>query len=128
MTPLRCTALAAIALLPAATIAMAQPVASPRPQLAAHVPELTAASATVKPGDTLVLTGRGFPRNSHLVLLAGPLDADGKRIGGALTGRRGTFTAKIQIRARSSAAALVARACFDACRIAASARFRIVTP
>jgi hypothetical protein len=127
MTPLRCTALAALALLPATTIAMAQPAAAPRTQAAARTPELTTDSATVKPGETLTLTGRGFPGNVHLVLRAGPPDAEAQRIGAAQTGRRGTFTAKIRIRARSSAGMMVALACFDSCRVKASARFRIVT-
>jgi hypothetical protein len=128
MTPLRCTALTALALLPAATMAATQSTAAPRSFAAERTPQLTANSATVKPGETLTLTGRGFPRNAHLALLAGPPDADAKRIGGAQTGQRGSFTAKIRIRAHSSAGALVARACFDACTVKASARFRIVTP
>jgi hypothetical protein len=128
MTPLRCTALAALALLPAATIAVAQSPAAPRAKAAERTPTLTADAATVKPGETLTLKGRGFPSNAHLSLLAGPPDADAKRIGGAQTGRRGTFTARIRIREHSTAAAVVARACFDACNVRASARFRIVTP
>jgi hypothetical protein len=82
----------------------------------------------VKPGETLRLTGRGFPRNAHLALMAGPPNGEATRIGGAQTGRRGSFTAKILIRARSSAGAFVALACFDGCGVKASARFRIVTP
>ena len=128
MTPLRCTALAALALLPAATIAVAQSTAAPRSDAAARTPRMTAGSATVKPGETLTLKGRGFPSNAHVALLAGPHDGDAKRIGGAQTGQRGTFTATIRIREHSSAAALIARACFDACSVKASARFRIVTP
>src|SRR5690242_17733727 len=128
MTPLRCTALAALALLPAATIAMAQSAAPPRIQAAERTPELTADSATVKPGDTLTLTGHGFPSNAHLALRAGRSDAEAQRIGGARTGRRGSFVAKIRIRARSSAGAFVTLACFDGCRVKASTRFRIVTP
>jgi len=128
MTPLRCTALAALALLPAATIAVAQSTAAPRAGASARAPQLTAASATVKPGETLTLTGRGFPRNAQLVLLAGRRDGAAKRIGRAQTGRRGSFTAKIRIRDDSTAAAMVARACFNACSVQASARFRIVTP
>jgi hypothetical protein len=128
MTPLRCTALAALALLPAATVALAQPISSPRSHTAERPPQLTADQTAVKPGETLTLTGRGFPRNTHLALLAGAPKADAQRIGGAQTGSRGSFVAKIRIRARSSAGAFVARACFDACRVKASARFRIVTP
>ncbi|HEU4701181.1 MAG TPA: hypothetical protein VFS37_01770 [Conexibacter sp.] len=128
MTPLRCTTLAALALLPAATVAVAQSTAAPRLAAADQTPQLTTASATVKPGETLTLKGRGFPSNAHLALLAGPPNAGTRRIGGAQTGRRGTFTAKIRVRADSSAGALVARACFDACTVKASARFRIVTP
>jgi len=128
MTPLRCTALAALALLPAATAALAQPASAPESQAAERTPELTAGSATVRPGETLTLTGRGFPRNARLALLAGRPNAEAQQIGDAQTGRRGSFVAKIRIRAHSSADTLVARACFDACRVKASARFRIVTP
>jgi hypothetical protein len=128
MTPLRCTALAALALLPAATIAVAQSTAAPRSEAAAGTPQLTADAATVKPGETLTLKGRGFPSNARLALLAGPRSGDAKRIGSAQTGRRGTFTAKVRIRKDSSAAAMIARACFDACNVQAGTRFRIVTP
>ncbi|HEX7291495.1 MAG TPA: hypothetical protein VF250_10255 [Conexibacter sp.] len=128
MTPLHCTALAALLLLPAATVAVAQPNDAPRVQVAERTPQLTADATAVQPGETLTLVGHGFPRNAHLALLAGPPKADAERIGGAQTGRRGSFTATIRIRARSSPGALVARACFDGCRVKASARFRIVAP
>lgn len=129
MMPLRSTALFALALLPAVTVAVAvaQPAATP-PRAAGTTPSLTTDTTTVRPGETLTLTGRGFPRNERLALLAGPPKEDGQRIGGAQTGRRGSFTAKIRIRARSDAGAFVARACFDACRVKASVRFRIVAP
>lgn len=123
MTPLRCTFLAALALLPATAVAVAQP-ASP----AARTPQITLTPTAVEPGETLTLEGRGFPRNAHIALFAGRPNAEAERIGGAQTGRRGRFTATIRIRASSSAGALVARACFDACRVKASARFRIVMP
>jgi hypothetical protein len=127
MTPLRCTALAALALLPAATVAVAQPSA-PSPQAAARTPQLSADPTAVQPGGSLTLEGRGFPPNVHVALLAGPPGSDAERIGGAQTGRRGRFVATIRIRARSSAGAFVALACFDACRVKASTRFRIVAP
>jgi len=97
-------------------------------QMAERTPQLTPDRTAVKPGETLTLSGRGFPRNAHLALMAGAPKADAQRIGGAQTGSRGSFVAKIRIRARSSAGAFIARACFDACRVTASARFRIVTP
>jgi hypothetical protein len=128
MTPLRCTALAALALLPAATVAVAQPASAPRSHATERTPQVTADPTTVRPGETLTLTGRGFPRNAHLVLLAGPPQEETDRIGGAQTGRRGRFVARIRIRARSSAGAFVGSACFDACRVKASVRFRIVAP
>jgi hypothetical protein len=128
MTPLRCTALAALVLLPAATVATARPATPPARAAAAHAPELTAEPAAVQPGETLTLEGRGFPRNAHLALLAGPPGTEGERIGGAQTGRRGRFVATIRIRKPASAGTFVALACFDACRVKASARFRIVAP
>lgn len=129
MTPLRCTALAALALLPVATatVAVAKP-ASPASDAAARTPQLTAEPTAVKPGETVTLEGRGFPRDVHVALLAGPPGGEATRIGGARTGRRGRFVATVRIRTRSSAGAFVARACFDACSVHASARFRIVTP
>src|SRR5690349_15055342 len=116
MTPLRCAALTALALVPVATTAVAQSAAAPS-HVAERAPTLTVDPPAVNPGDTLTLTGRGFPRDAQLVLLAGKPGTEGKRIGSAHTGRRGTFTATIRIRANSSAAAMVARACFDACRV-----------
>jgi hypothetical protein len=127
MTPLRCTALAALVLLPAATVATARPAAPPA-HAAARAPQLTAEPDAVQPGETLTLEGRGFPRNVHLALLAGPRGTEGERIGGAQTGRRGRFVATIRIRKPATAGAFVAQACFDACRVKASARFRIVVP
>ena len=128
MTPLRCTALAALALLPVATVALAQPVSAPQSHVAERTPQLTADRTAVKPGETLTLRGHGFPHNAHLALMAGPPDGEAERIGGAQTGRRGSFTAKIQVRARSSAGPFVALACFGGCGVKASTRFRIVTP
>jgi len=95
---------------------------------APRTPQLTADSTAVEPGGTLTLQGTGFPRNIHVTLLAGPPSAEAARIGGATTGRRGRFTATIHIRPHSSAGALIAVACHDACRVKASARFRIVAP
>ena len=127
MTPLRCTALAALVLLPAATVAAARPTVPPAHGVA-RTPQLAAEPSVVRPGETLTLEGRGFPRNAHLALLAGPPGAEAERIGGAQTGRRGRFVATIRIRKPSSAGAFVALACFDACRVKASTRFRIVVP
>lgn len=125
MTPLRCAALTALTLLPVATIAVAQTTAAPPAHVAERTPRLTVDPPVVRPGGTLTLTGRGFPRDAQLTLLAGKRNGEAKRIGSAHTGRGGGFTATIRIRANSSAAALVARACFDACRVEAGARFRI---
>ena len=98
------------------------------PSSAPRTPQLTAEPTAVQAGGTLTLQGTGFPRNAHVTLLAGPRDAEATRIGGATTGRRGRFTATIRIRPHSSAGALVALACHDACRVKASTRFRIVAP
>jgi hypothetical protein len=127
MIPVRCIALAALALLPA-TAALAQPTGAPPSHAAERTPRLTAEPTSVAPGETLRLVGRGFPRNARLALLAGPPDGEARRIGGAQTGRRGRFVATIRIRERSDAGAWIAQACFDACRVKASVRFRIVTP
>jgi hypothetical protein len=82
----------------------------------------------VQAGSSVTLTGTGFPRNVHVSLMAGPPHAEASRIGGATTGKRGRFVATIRIRPHSSAGALVAVACHDACRVKASTRFRIVAP
>lgn len=92
---------------------------------AAPAPQLTADPVAARPGSTVTLAGRGFPRETHVALFAGTPGAPRMRIGGALTGRRGRFVATIHIRARADAGALVAVACADACRVQASARFRI---
>ncbi|HEV7771852.1 MAG TPA: hypothetical protein VGO48_01045 [Conexibacter sp.] len=107
-----------------AAVAGARPVASS----AARTPQLTADPTAVQAGGTLTLQGTGFPRNIRVTLLAGPPNAEATRIGGASTGRRGRFTATIRIRPHSSSGAFVALACHDACRVKASAHFRIVAP
>jgi hypothetical protein len=112
---------------PAVTVAAARPAASAPPP-AARTPQLTADPTAAHAGATLTLQGKGFPRNVHVTLLAGPPGAKATPMGGASTGRRGRFTATIHIRPHSSAGALVALACEDACRVKASARFRIVAP
>jgi hypothetical protein len=127
MTPLRCAALAGLLLLPTAAVAAAGP-ARPPAHAVARTPQLTAEPSAVQPGEMLTLEGRGFPRNAHLALLAGPPGTEAERIGGAQTGRRGRFVATIRIRKPASAGPFVALACFDACRVKASARFRIVAP
>jgi len=105
-----------------AAVAGARPAAAPAPR----TPQLTAEPAAVQAGGTLTLHATGFPRNVYVTLLAGPPNGEAAPIGGASTGRRGRFTATIRIRPHSSAGALVAMACHDACRVKASARFRIV--
>jgi len=121
--PMRCTALVALALVPATAVA----AVSPR-HAAAPTPRLTADPVAVHPGEAVTLQGSGFPPNVHIALMAGPPHAEATRIGGAQTGRRGRFLAKIRIRSRSSAGAFVALACHDRCRVKASARFRVLEP
>lgn len=112
-----------------ATTAVAAAAGRSAPQPSAHAaapaPQLTADPLAVQPGATLTLQGRGFPRNAHVALMAGPPHGETTRIGGAQTGLRGRFTATIHIRPDSSAGRFVALACHDDCRVQASARFRI---
>jgi hypothetical protein len=124
MTPMRCTALVALALAPA-TAAAASSSAGKAP---ARTPTLTADQVAVQAGETVTLEGSGFPRNAHITLLAGPPHGTTSRIGGAETGRRGHFVATIHIRPHSSAGTFVVRACQDECRVKATARFRVVAP
>ena len=122
----RWTGLAALLLVPAVATAAARP---PAPEhAAARAPQLVADPTAVQSGGTVTLQGSGFPRNAHVTLLAGPPRGEATRIGGASTGQRGRFVATIHIRPRSKAGPLVALACFDSCRVKASARFRIVAP
>jgi len=92
----------------------------------AAMPHLTAAAAAVRPGATFTLRGSGFPAAARLTLLAGPPHGRKSPIGSARTGRNGDFVATIRVRARAAAGAFVALACRDACRVRASARFRII--
>jgi hypothetical protein len=115
--------LAALLLVPATAAATARPAAP-----ATRTPQLTADRAVVHAGDTLTLRGTGFPRDVHLTLLAGRPHADATRIGGASTGRRGRFSATIHTRPHSDPGTFVAQACFDGCRVKATARFRIAAP
>jgi len=112
-----------------AVAAAAQPAtaAAPGPTATARPPELTAAPPVVHPGETLTLTGRGFAPGAGFALL---VRADGRttRIGAARTGQRGSFVATIRVRTHAAAARFVVLACRNACRIQASARFRIAAP
>jgi hypothetical protein len=120
---MRHTALISLLLLSTAGLATAGAAQAPT-----SGPQLTAAPAAVEAGETVTLEGRGFPRNVHVALIAKPPHGEAIRIGGALTGLRGRFTATIHIRPRSAPRALVAFACVDACRVKATAQFRIVAP
>jgi len=110
-------------LLPALAAAVAPSVGA-----ATRTPHLVAVPVTVEPGGSLTLEGSGFPRNARIVLRARHEDATTTRIGSARTGRRGSFTATIQIRPRSGPELLTAVACHDHCRVRASTTFRIVPP
>ncbi|HMJ01711.1 MAG TPA: hypothetical protein VK506_02145 [Conexibacter sp.] len=98
----------------------------PRAAATAADPRLTAEPLAVAPGATIVLRGRGFPRNADIVLRAGPPHSEAVRIGSARTGRRGAFTAPIRIRLRASPGRFVALACHEGCTVKASTAFRIV--
>ncbi len=102
--------------------------AAARPERAPAGPQLTAEPAVAEPGAAVVLSGRGFPRNASIELLAGPPRSEAQTIGSARTGRRGAFTATIRIRPQADPGRLVALACYDACRVKAAVRFRIVVP
>lgn len=121
----RCIPLVALALLSSATLAAARP-AAPDAAVVARTPQLAIEPATVGPGEAVTLQGRGFPRNAHIALLAGPPRSEAIRIGGARTGRAGRFTATIRIRSQADPGTFVALACHDGCQVKASARFRII--
>jgi len=89
-------------------------------------PRLTADRAAVPPGAALHLTGSGFPHAARIVLLAGARESTVTRIGSAVTGLHGGFLATVRVRRRAAAEGLVVIACSDACRLRASARFRIM--
>jgi hypothetical protein len=112
----------------AAALVCAAPAGAARSGRGPVEPQLTAEPQTAVPGGTVVLSGRGFPRNASIALLAGPPRSEAQRIGGAQTGRRGAFTATIRIRPQAAAGRLVALACYDACRVKATVHFRIVAP
>lgn len=89
---------------------------------------LTADDARVPAGEVLVLRGRSFPRDAHIVLRAGRAGDETERIGRARTGRRGSFVAEVRIDAETPAGRYVAVACHDRCRIKASVQFRVQRP
>lgn len=91
-------------------------------------PRLHATPARVAPGGTVVLYGRGFPANAHIVLRATPPGGDSARIGEAHTGLRGGFVAPIEIDAGAAPGAYVAAACHDRCRLKATVQFRVLHP
>lgn len=112
----------------AAAAAAAAGLALAAPAWTGADPTLTTPDARVVGGETLVLQGRGFARNVHVTLLAGPTRAKAKRIGAARTGRRGSFVAEVLIEPGAAAKRYVAVACHDRCRSEATVRFRVVEP
>jgi hypothetical protein len=110
-----------------ALAACALAVAAPAGPSAA--PTLRARPAHVAPGATFVLHGHGFRRDAHVVLRAGRRrDARLPRIGGADTGRRGSFSAPIDIDAHAAPGVYLAIACQRRCRVMATVRFRVLRP
>jgi hypothetical protein len=91
-------------------------------------PHLHASPARVERGGTVVLHGRGFPANVHVVLRATPPGKRSVRIGEAHTGRRGGFVAPVAIDARAALGRYVAAACHDRCRVKATVVFRVLRP
>jgi hypothetical protein len=90
------------------------------------LPHLHATPVRVAPGGTVVLHGRGFPANAHIVLRATPPRGPSTRIGEAHSGLRGGFVAPIAIDAGAALGAYVAAACHDRCRVKATVHFRVV--
>ncbi|HEX5146589.1 MAG TPA: hypothetical protein VFV85_06170 [Conexibacter sp.] len=124
---MRRTALIPLLLVAAAALTAARPAppSKPAPRARTAVPQLEADPAVVLPGDVVTLHGSGFPANVHLALFANAPRAERTRIGGAMTGRSGRFTATVHIRQASHPGVFRALACYDACGVKASARFRI---
>jgi hypothetical protein len=112
----------------AAALACGGLAGAARPHRPPAGPQLTAQPEAAAPGEAVVLRGSGFPRNASIELLGGPPHSEARRIGDARTGRRGAFVATIRIRSQADPGRLVALACYDACRVKATARFRIVAP
>jgi hypothetical protein len=90
------------------------------------LPRLHATPVRVAPGGTVVLHGRGFPANVHIVLRATPPGGRSARIGEARTGLRGGFVAPITIDPGAAAGAYEAAACHDRCRIKATVNFHVL--
>jgi hypothetical protein len=90
------------------------------------VPRLHATPGKVARGGTVVLHGRGFPANAHVVLRATAPGRESKRIGEAQTGLRGGFVAPVAIDDDAALGPYVAVACHDRCRVKATANFRVL--
>ncbi len=118
---LSATALVAVAVGAVAVTAPAQPSHAAGATLAAE-------DARVPAGKVLVVRGRGFPHDAHVALRAGRAGGETARIGGAHTGRRGSFVAEIRIDPDAPAGRYVAVACHDHCRVKAAVPFRVQRP
>ena len=103
-------------------------VAAPSVRLAENPAVLTTEDAHITAGETLVVRGSGFPRNAHIALRAGRDGRKTARIGGAETGRRGSFVAEIRIEDDAVRGDYVAIACQDRCRIKATLLFHVRRP
>ena len=91
-------------------------------------PRLHATPGRVAQGTTVVLHGRGFPANAHIVLRATLPGGRSKRIGEAQTGLRGGFVAPVAIDRDAAPGAYIAAACHDRCHVKATATFRVLRP
>ena len=98
------------------------------PAAAFAAPSVSVSPKRVPRGGTLVVTGKGWPRNVRVQLLIGPPRSEADHVAWARTGGAGTFRRSITIGARARTGPAVLLACRRECRDKASVTFRIFAP
>ena len=123
----RSPALAALSVAALAALVAATAPAAGRPDTA-RAPSVSVAPKRLAPGETLRVTGRGWPARKRVGLLIGPPASEAFRVATVRAGRRGRFTRDVQISALARPGFYVLLACRKGCAQKRRATFRIVRP
>lgn len=100
--------------------------APPRPPAKAAAVHVRVTPATVHRGGVITAIGSGWPASRGVEILIGPPYSEADHVTWARATRAGTFRVRIRARATSATGRWVLLACRRACRIKASASYRVI--
>lgn len=93
--------------------------------VAGHRPSVRVTPRTVDPGETLRVTGKGWPKRSKVALFIGVENGDADRVRTVRTSRRGGFRTRLRISREAEPGRYVILACQRGCRTKALRAFGV---